>query len=145
MSSGGVSSVEETKSGVVVHRKKASNSLVGVKQHNSQRRAPNSKPRVRTLSNSEMSSQSDNQDQAGNTKIVSATDEHHNDNEDMSDGGDSWTVSHDMNMIDEVHTSEESDQNNQNNNNNNLSSRHRPNNEQKQRQTFFNLGLVETP
>ena len=101
VSSGGISSVEESKSGVVVHRKKASNSLVGVKHNTGGRRGPG-KPRVRTLSNSEMSSHSDNKREESNQEQSGKCDDN------MSDG-DSWTVSHDMLMIDEVHTSEESE------------------------------------
>lgn len=70
-------------------------------------------------------------------------DEHHHLHQDRvnvsSDDGDSWTVSHDMNMIDEVHTSEESDQNNQNNNHSVSSSD--SSGDKKKAQSFFNLGL----
>ena len=97
ISSGGISSVEESKSGIILQKKKASSSLVGVKHNTGGRRAPG-KTRVRTLSNSEMSSHSDNRKEESNEEA---------DNE-MSDD-DSWTDSHDMLMIDEVHTSEESE------------------------------------
>ena len=92
-SGGGISSVEETKSGII----QKANSLVGIKQqqHGSKRVKGG---RIRTLSNSEFSSSAKGS----------------NDDVDLSDK-DSWTVSHDMLMIDEVHTSEESE---------NLSSRH---------------------
>ena len=62
ISSGGISSVEESKSGVMVNsKKKGSRSLVGVKHGGGVRgKGGQGKPsRVRTLSNSEMASDSD--------------------------------------------------------------------------------------
>ena len=103
MSSGGISSVEENKSGVIAHRKKVSkpNSLIGAK-HSAGRGRGAGKQRVRTLSNSEMSSHSENRREESKDGKTSG------ENDDISDD-DSWTVSHDMLMIDEVHTSEESE------------------------------------
>ena len=71
---------------------------------------------MRTLSNSEISSSAKGSNEEGRAADVS--------------DNDSWTVSHDMNMIDEVHTSQESENLSQGNINNNT------------RPTFFNLGIV---
>lgn len=123
ISSGGISSVEESKSGVILHhsKKKTSNSLVGVK-HGGGGRGKGKTSRVRTLSNSEMSSHSDNRkEESSGHEAAEVSDD------------DSWTVSHDMLMIDEVHTSEESE---------NLSP-HRHHYDTQHEHTFFNLGLIE--
>lgn len=115
--SGGVSSIEETKSGII----QKANSLVGMKQHANKRgkHTPRAGGRMRTLSNSELSSSAKGSNEEGNRVA------------DMSDA-DSWTVSHDMLMIDEVHTSEESE---------NLSAANKCHTKNRT-PVFFNLGIV---
>ena len=123
ISSGGLSSVEESKSGVIVHsKKKATSSLAGVKHSGGGRKGHGKNARVRTLSNSEMSSHSAENRKEESNEAEAA---------EISDD-DSWTVSHDMLMIDEVHTSEESE---------NLSAHRHHYDAEVQHETFFNLGL----
>ena len=115
--SGGVCSIEESKSGII----QKANSLVGMKQHSNKRgkNTPRGGGRMRTLSNSELSSSA-----KGSNDEVNRVAE-------MSDA-DSWTVSHDMLMIDEVHTSEESE---------NLSAAGKCHTKNR-KPVFFDLGIV---
>ena len=79
--------------------------------------------RIRTVSNSEVSSsKGSNQDEA----MAAA---------EMSDD-DSWTVSHDMLVVDEVHTSEESDENGY------ATAGHQGGKLVNGQPTFFNLGIA---
>ena len=87
--SSGKSSVEESKAGVLP--KSALKSLSA--RRTASTRVSKTHGRVRTLSNSD--------------KDISSSKDSNDDQAAMSD--DSWTVSHDMLMIDEVHTSEESE------------------------------------
>lgn len=88
------------------------------------RKGTKAQGRVRTLSNSELSSSAKGSNEDVNMAAAYAESD-----------DDSWTVSHDMLMIDEVHTSEESE---------NLSALARINKSQKiQEPSFFNIGMGE--
>lgn len=126
-SKSGVSSIEETKSGVIhnSHSKSGTSSLAGVKHsHGGLRpggRGTRHHGRIRTLSNSEVSSsKGSHQDEAMAAAEIS--------------DDDSWTVSHDMLVVDEVHTSEESDEN--------VDAYGRHKDSKNRKPTFFNLGIA---